>query len=116
MLPWTAAHLTEHTTSLLHDARLILGSNRAPSRHHWHGPTLLEPRGDTPRAAGTTLWDGAWLPQVSAQRSCLLQDGHALCWSQPAGGLTSALDAVMQACHGTWVVDFATGCPRYMMA
>ena len=35
------------------------------------------------------------LPRAPGQPRCAL--------GQPAGGLTSALDPVMQACHGTWV-------------
>jgi len=30
-------------------------------------------------------------------------DGEDIRWSQPASGLTTALDPVMQACSGTWV-------------
>jgi alpha,alpha-trehalose-phosphate synthase [UDP-forming] len=103
MSRWTATRLAQHTTALLRDARLILVSNRAPYSHRWHSPAPLAPGADTPLVPGTTLWDGGWLHRLSAQLSRVLQGDHTLRWSQPAGGLTAALDPVMQACHGTWV-------------
>jgi hypothetical protein len=103
MSRWTATRLAEHTTSLLRDAQLIVVSNRAPYSHRWHRPAPLELRADTPLAPGPTIWDCGWLRRLLAQVSRVLQGNHALRWSQPAGGLTSALDPVMQACHGTWV-------------
>jgi alpha,alpha-trehalose-phosphate synthase [UDP-forming] len=103
MSRWTATRIAGHPTSLLCDARLILVSNRAPYSHRWHGPAPPEPSADNPSATDTTVWDFGWLRRLSSQVSRLLQGDHALRWSQPAGGLTSALDPVMQACHGTWV-------------
>ena len=103
MSRWTATRIAKHTTSLLRDARLILVSNRAPYSHRRHHPAPLEPSADTPLATGTTIWDSGWLRRLPAQVCRLFQGAHALRWSQPAGGLTSALDPVMRACHGTWV-------------
>ena len=103
MSRWTATRLAAHTTSLLRDTRLIVVSNRAPYSHRRHRPAPLEPRADTPLATDTTIWDGGWLRRLLAQVSRVLQGNHALRWSQPAGGLTAALDPIMQACHGTWV-------------
>jgi alpha,alpha-trehalose-phosphate synthase [UDP-forming] len=103
MSKWTATRIAEYTTSLLRDARLILVSNRAPYSHRWHRAAPLEPRADTPVVAGTTGWKVGWLRRLPAQVSRWFQGAQALRWSQPAGGLTSALDPVMQACHGTWV-------------
>jgi trehalose-6-phosphate synthase len=101
MSRWTATRLAQHTTALLRDARLILVSNRAPYSHRWHSTTPLAPGADAP--LGTTVWDCGWLRRLSAQIARVLHGDHVLRWSQPAGGLTSALDPVMQACHGTWV-------------
>src|SRR5262245_61694721 len=103
MSRWTATRLAQHTTALLRDARLILVSNRAPYNHRWHSPAPLVPGADTPLTPGTALLDGGWLHRLSAQPSRVLRGDHTLRWSQPAGGLTTALDPVMQACHGTWV-------------
>ena len=103
MSRWTATRIAAHTTSLLRDTRLVVVSNREPYSHRWHRPAPLEPSADTPLATGTTIWDGGWLRRLSVQISRVLQGDHTLRWSQPAGGLTSALDPVMQACHGTWV-------------
>ena len=103
MSRWTATRLAQHTTALLRDARLILVSNRAPYSHRWHSPAPLAPGADTSLAPGTTLWDSGWLHRLSAQLYRVLRGDHTLRWSQPAGGLTAALDPVMQACHGTWV-------------
>jgi alpha,alpha-trehalose-phosphate synthase [UDP-forming] len=103
MSRWTATRIAAHTTSLLRDARLILVSNRAPYSHRWHGPTPPARRADHSSATGTTVWHGGWLRRVPAQVSHFLRGDHALRCSQPAGGLTAALDPVMQACHGTWV-------------
>jgi trehalose 6-phosphate synthase len=100
---WTATRLATHTTPLLRDARLILVSNRAPYSHRWHGPAPPALRADNPSVTGTTGGYGGWLHRFPAQVSRLFQGDHALRCSQPAGGLTSALDPVMQACHGTWV-------------
>jgi trehalose-6-phosphate synthase len=97
MSRWTTTRLAQHTTALLRDARLILVSNRAPYSHRWHSPAPLAPGADTPLVPGTTLWDGGWLHRLSAQLSRVLQGDHTLRWSQPAGGLTAALDPVMQA-------------------
>ena len=102
MSKWTSTRIAEYTTSLLRDARLILVSNRAPYSHRWHRVAPLAPRADTPVVAGTTGWKVGWLRRVPAQVCRWLQGAQALRWSQPAGGLTSALDPVMQACHGTW--------------
>ena len=103
MSRWTATRIAKHTASLLRDARLVLVSNRAPYSHRWPHPAPLEPSADTPLATGTTIWDGGWLRRLPAQVCHLFQGAHALRWSQPAGGLTSALDPVMRACHGTCV-------------
>ena len=103
MSRWTATRIAAHTTSLLRHTRLIVVSNREPYSHRWHRPAPLELRADTSLATGTTSWDGRWLRRLPAQISRVLQGNHALSWSQPAVGLTSALDPVMQACHGTWV-------------
>src|SRR5262245_21453375 len=101
MSRWTATRLARHTTALLRDARLILVSNRAPYSHRWHSTAPLARGADAP--LGTTVWDCGWLRRLPAQVCRLFQGAHALRWSQPAGGLTAALDPVMQACHGTWV-------------
>ena len=103
MLRWTATRIAAHTTSLLHDARLILVSNREPYSHRWHRTTPPASNADQPSPAETPGWDFGWVRRLPAQVSRLFQSDQALRWSQPAGGLTSALDPVMQACHGTWV-------------
>ena len=103
MSRWTATRIAEYMPSLLHDARLILVSNREPYSHRWHRPAPAEPQDEHASSAGTTGWDLGWLRRLPSQVSRLWQGDKTLRWSQPAGGLTSALDPVMQACHGTWV-------------
>src|SRR5262244_4600848 len=103
MSRWTATRIAEYMPSLLHDARLILVSNREPYSHRWHRPAPAEPQDEPAASAGTTGWDLGWLRRLPSQVSRLWQGDQTLRWSQPAGGLTSALDPVMQACHGTWV-------------
>lgn len=103
MLTWTAARISEYMTSILHDTRLILVSNREPYSHHWQRRAPALPYGGIPLPDAARPWDLAWLRRLPSQVSRLFQNSEALRCSQPAGGLTSALDPVMQACHGTWV-------------
>ena len=87
MAHWTATQATASLVSLLGATRLILVSNREPYSHRLHRQVLTASAGSTPALAGSLHRD----------------DDPAIRWSRPAGGLTSALDPVMQACHGTWV-------------
>jgi len=87
MAHWTATQATASLVSLLGATRLILVSNREPYSHRLHRQVLTASAGSTPASAGSLHRD----------------DDSAIRWSRPAGGLTSALDPVMQACHGTWV-------------
>jgi trehalose-6-phosphate synthase len=103
MSRWTATRIAAHMTSLLRDARLILVSNRAPYSHRWQGPAPPARSADHPSVPGTAVGNVGWQRRVPVQVSRIRQSDHALRWSQPAGGLTAALDPVMQACHGTWV-------------
>lgn len=88
MLPWTAQRLAAYMQQRLHDTRLILVSNRAPYIHH-RSYQPGAPHGGRRR--------------LVSQISRLFQRDHAIRWRRPAGGLTAALDPLMQACHGTWV-------------
>src|SRR5262245_36816249 len=87
MIHWTATQATASLVSLLGATRLILVSNREPYSHRIHRQVLTASAGGAPAPAGSLSEDGD--PDIR--------------WSRPAGGLTSALDPVMQACHGTWV-------------
>ncbi|MBI3325170.1 MAG: trehalose-6-phosphate synthase [Nitrospinae bacterium] len=103
MSTWTATRIAEHIAPLLCDTRLILVSNREPCIHRWHRATLPEPAAADPSSASKTRWDLGWVRRLPSQVSRLLQSGEAIRCSRPAGGVTSALDPVMQACHGIWV-------------
>jgi len=104
MSQWTAMRVAESLVSLLGDARLILVSNREPYSHGWRRQAPAASAGGVPAPASTTGWNGGGVRHVPLpQASPLLQDNTAIRLSRPAGGLTSALDPVMQACHGTWV-------------
>jgi alpha,alpha-trehalose-phosphate synthase [UDP-forming] len=54
-------------------------------------------------SASKKRWDVEWVRRWPSRLSHLFQRREGLRWSRPAGGLTAALDPVMQACHGTWV-------------
>ena len=104
MAHWTATQATASLVSLLGAVRLILVSNREPYSHRWHRQVLAASVGGASASTGATSWEGERVRQASGpQGSNLLADDSAIRWSRPAGGLTSALDPVMQACHGTWV-------------
>lgn len=103
MSRWTATRIAEHMTSLLHDVRLVVVSNREPYSHRWHRPAPLASSPAPQPSEGTASWDLGWIRRLPSQVSRMFQGNHALRWNQPAGGLTSALDPVLQACHGTWV-------------
>jgi trehalose 6-phosphate synthase len=128
MSRWTATSITEQIESLLHNTRLILVSNREPYTHRWDRQALLQPVGNDPAAAeklplpksvsflGQLFrvakdpaaaeklpWDLGWGLRLASRVSQLLKQGEGIRWSRAAGGVTSALDPVMQACHGTWV-------------
>jgi len=102
MPEWTATRRTKHLPSFLDDARLILVSNRAPYIHRWHLPA---PHGDSEATAVAVRKKGmdfGWVRRVPSQVFRLFQNDNGVRWSRPAGGLTSALDPAMQACHGNW--------------
>lgn len=103
MSTWTATRISEYITPLLRDTLLILVSNREPYVHHWHRQAVGETTPEKALTARPRAWDLAWVRRVPSQVSRLFQGDKAIRWSRPAGGLTSALDPVMQACHGTWV-------------
>lgn len=103
MPTWTAACIAEHMPRFLCGTRLILVSNRAPYIHRWHRSAPSAPGGDSPLPARKVDTEGWWVRRFLSQLSRPFQNGHAIRWSRPAGGLTAALDPVMQACHGTWV-------------
>jgi trehalose 6-phosphate synthase len=102
MSRWTATHIAEQIRSLLHGTRLILVSNREPYLHRWDRQALLEPVAKDVTAAKPP-WDFGWVLRLASRVSHLLRSGEGIRWSRAAGGLTSALDPVMRACHGTWV-------------
>ena len=103
MAHWTATQATASLVSLLGVARLILVSNREPYSHRWHRQALAASAGGAPAPAGTTSWEGARVRQASGLGRTCLRMTLLIRSTRPAGGLTSALDPVMQACHGTWV-------------
>jgi trehalose-6-phosphate synthase len=98
----TATRIAEYMASSLYDARLILVSNREPYVHYWHRQTPGDPGAAPPRVTSHNRWDAVW-SRFPSQISRLFQNNTAIRWNRPAGGLTSALDPVMQACHGVWV-------------
>ena len=103
MLRWTAAGIADQIHSFLHDTRLILVSNREPYIHRWDRQALLEPVSKDPAGPTTLPWNFDWALRIASRVSQLLRSGEGIRWTHAAGGLTSALDPVMQACHGTWV-------------
>jgi trehalose 6-phosphate synthase len=103
MLRWTATGIADQIHSFLHDTRLILVSNREPYIHRWDRQALLEPVGKDPAVPATLHWNFDWALRIASRVSQLLRSGEGIRWTHAAGGLTSALDPVMQACHGTWV-------------
>ena len=103
MTRWTARHIAEYMTPLLQDTRLILVSNREPYSHRWHRHKTPQSSPAPPASENTIGRNLAWVRQLSSHVTRLLQGNHTTRYSQPAGGLTSALDPIMQACHGTWV-------------
>jgi trehalose 6-phosphate synthase len=103
MMRWTATRIAEQISSLLHDTRLILVSNREPYIHRWDRQALLDPVIKDPSAPAHFRWNFGWALRLASRVSELLRSGEGIRWTHAAGGLTSALDPVMQACHGTWV-------------
>ncbi len=103
MMRWTATSIAEQIHSLLHDTQLVLVSNREPYIHRWDRQALLEPVAKDPALAAQLRWDFGWVLRIASRVSQLLRSGEGIRWTHAAGGLTSALDPVMQACHGTWV-------------
>lgn len=104
MAHWTATQATASLVSLLGATRLILVSNREPYSHRWHRQAFAASAGGALTSAGAASVDGVRVRHASGlQEANLLEDDSAIRWTRPAGGLTSALDPVMQACHGTWV-------------
>lgn len=103
MLRWTATRIAEQIDSLLQDTRLILVSNREPYIHRWDRQALMEPVTNDAPSTNAIPWDFGWVIRLASRVSHLLRSGEGTRWSRAAGGLTSALDPVMQACHGTWV-------------
>ncbi len=103
MSRWTATRIADQIHSLLHDTRLILVSNREPYIHRWDRQALLEPVSKDAAAPEIPRWDFSWALRLASRVSQLLRSGEGIRWTHAAGGLTSALDPVMQACHGTWV-------------
>jgi trehalose 6-phosphate synthase len=100
---WTATRIAEQIASLLHDTQLVLVSNREPYIHRWDRQALLEPIAKDPSSEDGFRWDFGWVLRLASRVSELLRSGEGIRWSRAAGGVTSALDPVMQACHGTWV-------------
>jgi trehalose 6-phosphate synthase len=100
---WSASCIAERIAPLLGDTRLILVSNREPYVHRWQRHTPPELPDGRASAAGVRSWDFGWVRRLPSQVSHLLRGQERIRWNRPAGGLTSALDPVMQACHGTWV-------------
>ena len=76
MSRWTATRIAEHMTSLLHDVRLIVVSNREPYSHRWHRPAPLESSPAPLSSAGTAPWDFGWIRRLPSQVSRMLQGGH----------------------------------------
>jgi trehalose 6-phosphate synthase len=103
MSQWTATRIDDHIQAFLHDTRLILVSNREPYIHRWDRRALLEPVSKEVSAPETVRWNFDWALRIASRVSHLLRSGEGIRWTHAAGGLTSALDPVMQACHGTWV-------------
>lgn len=103
MMRWTATSIAQQIQPLLHDTRLILVSNREPYIHRWDRQALLEPVMKDPSAPTQSHWNFEWALRIASRVSQLLRTGEGIRWTHAAGGLTSALDPVMQACHGTWV-------------
>jgi alpha,alpha-trehalose-phosphate synthase [UDP-forming] len=103
MTRWTATRIAEQIPSLLQGTRLILVSNREPYIHRWDRQALLEPVMKDPSTPTQVRWNFDWALRLASRVSHLLRSGEGIRWTRAAGGLTSALDPVMQACHGTWV-------------
>jgi trehalose 6-phosphate synthase len=103
MSKWTATRIAEQIHSFLHGTRLILVSNREPYIHRWDRQALLDPASKDPSTPETVRRNFDWALRVAAKVSHLLRSNQGTRWTHAAGGLTSALDPVMQACHGTWV-------------
>jgi hypothetical protein len=99
---WTATRITGLILSLLQGAKLILVSTRAPYIHRYL-PAPPEDSEDTAGAVRKKGMDFGWVHRVPSQVFRLFQSDNGVRWSRPAGGLISALDPAMQACHGTWV-------------
>jgi alpha,alpha-trehalose-phosphate synthase [UDP-forming] len=103
MSQWTATRIDDNIHAFLHDTRLILVSNREPYIHRWDRQALLEPVSKEPSAPEALRWNFDWALRIASRVSQLLRSGEGIRCTHAAGGLTSALDPVMQACHGTWV-------------
>ena len=103
MSRWTATRIAEHMTSLLHDTRLIVVSNREPYSHRWHRPAPLESSADT--TVGSRYGAlGFWLDTPFTRPGVPYAPGRPRPPLESAGwrphlGARSGL----QACHGTWV-------------
>lgn len=103
MMKWTATRIAEQIPSLLQGTRLVLVSNREPYIHRWDRQALLEPVMKDPSTQAEARWNFDWALRLASRVSHLLRSGEGIRWTWAAGGLTSALDPVMQACQGTWV-------------
>jgi len=103
MTQWTATRIAEQIPSFLQGTRLILVSNREPYIHRWDRQAILEPVMKDPPAPAQVSWNFDWALRIASRVSQLLRSGQGIRWTHAAGGLTSALDPAMKACHGTWV-------------
>jgi alpha,alpha-trehalose-phosphate synthase [UDP-forming] len=103
MSRWTATRIADQIHTFLHGTRLILVSNREPYIHRWDRQALRDPGSQEASAGESVRWNFDWALRAAARVSNLLRSSEGTRWTHAAGGLTSALDPVMQACHGTWV-------------
>jgi trehalose 6-phosphate synthase len=89
----TAESAAETVAALCNDRELVVVSNREPYSHHRDAESETESeRADAEPEDGAEL-EGGSKPE----------DGVEIVVDRPAGGLTAALDPVMQAVEGTWV-------------